>query len=214
MTMPPREPFVCKRFIKNYRFAKGDRRDGQFAYVADFPRNPPVPGKTKNPGLFEQDTGLHTRFDMKNHTATTAERAGKLNAQPSLARFDNAKVATRFRRVLRESFAMAWPDFIGAVLGMICGAKRQHSGIWSFGGIRVCERDLNVGAEAGWCRWNLPGTDGLVRNTPWGAPSVMRSPSGALFLLPPNGDTPRRIWSFGELVRIAGHCRSSGWRAA
>ncbi|WP_407122156.1 hypothetical protein [Bradyrhizobium sp. STM 3561] len=208
MRMPPREPFICKRFIKNYRFAKGDRRNGQFAYVGNFPRNPPAPGKTKNPGLFEQDTGLHTRFDMKNHTATTAERAGKNVASIQLLRFRDNAVADRFRSVVHESFACPWPDFIGAVLAMFCDAKRIRLGTFQFFGRTVCDVPVcGVSAAAGFCRWRMPGADGV------NAPSVVLEPSGRVFWQPPNGGAPRRVWSFGELVRIVGYCRPSGWRA-
>ncbi|MDO3518152.1 hypothetical protein [Ralstonia pseudosolanacearum] len=156
---------------------------------------------------------------MKNHTATTAERAGKLNAQPSLARFDNAKVATRFRRVLRESFSMDWVDFISGVLAMLCGAKRQDRGMWTLpDGFCVCADARDEIAvcvhETGWSRWRLPSRDGVVRSIDWSAPWLTRSPRGHLFYV--IGSECRRIWSFSELVRIAEYLRTrtSGWRAA
>ncbi|WP_425952870.1 hypothetical protein [Ralstonia pseudosolanacearum] len=196
MTMPPREPFVCKRFIKNYRFAKDDRRDGQFAYVGDFPRNSPVPGKTKNPGLFEQDTGLHTRFDMKDHTATTAERAGK---NSELVRFANGPVTAPLRRVLRESFAMDRRDFVGGVLRMF-GAVRQRDGVWPFfaSGVGDETGDCNIGAhELGWRCWHIRPSRG---------PSVLISPTGKIFWSSTRFGTPHRLFLISDLIRSIGYC--------
>lgn len=115
----------------------------------------------------------------------------------------------------RESWAMPWTDFITEVLSMVCGAKRKLAGFWELFGKTVCDRGVccdgrefsTVGAEPGWSKWDMPGRDGVVRTIPRDVPCVARSPSGALFWCPAHGGTPRRIWSIGDLVRMASYCR-------
>lgn len=124
----------------------------------------------------------------------------------------------RRRRVVRESFSMNWPDFIGELL-YGWGAMRDDDGVWWLpNGVAVSSapQPWNTRVtETGWHRWALPGVDGITRGRLQdpGAPWVVCSPDGRWFWCTKGRMLPRH-WQ--TLFEMAGdHAQSrrvrGGW---
>lgn len=137
--------------------------------------NKQTPGGSRAHESDLESSEIFRIFSSNLNTAQINDQAFSWDNFDSVNPYDREPLA-----VSRRDQQLVAED-IDSILRATCGGKLHLEGGWGVGDLIVSSFGTLGGSEPGWLRWRLPSFDGAIRLRDKGAPSVILSPTCAIF---------------------------------